>query len=137
MLRWINLGRASCCLILCVTGCQSQSQNAAPLTGAPSKLTIIKRIKDIEKLDAASQLRQAVAAGDKRFMAIGGVGTEVPGVTNGIANALVEQHGTHLIEGTTDFIQVNEQGRLNSVARRYAQYYNKLLLDHLANQKSK
>ena len=85
----------------------------------------------IAQLDARGELKKNLAAKQWRFVAVRGVGTEVPGVADGIANPLVMKYGYNVIVGTSDVIQNQRQGRLDDKARRYATTYNKLLLDYL------
>ncbi|RYG93926.1 MAG: hypothetical protein EON58_17340 [Alphaproteobacteria bacterium] len=44
---------------------------------------------------------------------------------------MVDIRGVHVIEGTSDFIQSDEQQRLQTIATRYAERYNRLLFAYL------
>lgn len=90
------------------------------------------QLRDIEAMTPAARLRQAVAAGDLRFLGINSYGLYVPGVTGEVTNPLVELKGYYGIEGTSDtYEDDSEEERLQKIADRFARQYNRLLMAHL------
>lgn len=127
------IGSVYCWLAIVVTGgCQPKSSTVVNSTPAPTPN--LAEMKRIEKLDPKAEFKKAIAKKYLRFIAVRGVGTEVPGVPQSIANPFVQKYGFDVVDGTSDFIETTEQGRLDDVVRRYALSYNKMLLDHLSKQ---
>lgn len=82
--------------------------------------------------DPVAELRKAIHRKDLRFLGVAGFGLMVPGVpSGGTTNPVVAIRGVRVIEGTSDFIQSDEQERLQPFADRYVRRYNHLLFEHL------
>lgn len=109
-------------------GCQggqsiSQQRSEAAEGEVPTEL---RRLKDANpEADAAN----AIARGDLRFLAVSGFTTDVPGVPMPRENSFVRTQGIRVIPGTSDNPVSIE---LQVLAVRYAERYNKHLLDHLS-----
>jgi hypothetical protein len=89
----------------------------------------VEQMQWLWRADAQRDLFAALARGDKRFVGVYGVASEVPGVTD---SRLVRRFGVRFIDGTSDVRATPESRRLNILARDYARRYNKLLLRHVA-----
>jgi len=88
---------------------------------------------------AADFQRQVVHQHDTRFMSVYGLSfsTEFPGVPDTpAARGLVEKHGKHHIEGTTDVVSSPELHRLLDKASDYAKHYDVLLMRYLSPHKN-
>jgi hypothetical protein len=87
-----------------------QAARPAPferLPPAPAEL------RALETADPARELRKALRRKDKRFLQAGIMRDF--GISGGITNPVVEVAGRRFVEGTTDFIQYADQGRLDGV----------------------
>ena len=86
-------------------------------------------LRDLQTADPVRELPKALQRKDKRFLQAGIMRDF--GISGGITNPVVEVAGRRFVEGTTDFIQYADQGRLTEKAPEYAARYNRLLLAHL------
>jgi hypothetical protein len=84
----------------------------------------------LEHADPEVDFRDAIRRRDFRFLGIAGFTLTVPGVPRSDENMLLlETQGVRVIPGTGDNpVSLKLQMR----AARYAEHYNKLLLDHLS-----
>jgi len=86
-------------------------------------------LKRLEQADPEGDFRDAVKRQDLRFFGIAGFTLTVPGVPMSDENMpLLETNGVRVIPGTSDN-PVNLTLQIS--AARYAERYNKLLLEHL------
>ena len=93
-------------------------------SAAPARATLTLRA--LEHADPQRDLAAALARGDTRFIGVYGFSREVPGL--GSPHALLAlRHGVHYVRDSSD----TGEPRLNRLARRYAEHYNRLLLEHL------
>lgn len=122
--RRFVIGMCACLFGACHGGQSiSLQRSEAAEDDVPAEL---RRLKDANpEADAAN----AIARGDLRFLAVSGFSTDVPGVPMPKENSFVRTHGVRLIPGTSDNPVSIE---LQVVAVRYAERYNKHLLDHLS-----
>ena len=99
----------------------------------------IAKLRWLEHADAGADFeRQVMQQHDTRFMSVYGLSfsTEFPGLLDTpAAHHLVEKHGKHHIEGTTDVISGVELRHLLDKAFDYAKHYNMLLLRYLNSHK--
>jgi hypothetical protein len=103
----------------------------SPVDQVPFAAELDRRSDSLSRLDAATELKTAVASGDWRFLGVVGYVVVAPGVD--FNDPLYPKHPTdmRIIEGTSDS-QVGDAGtRFNMVAARYAERYNRLLLERL------
>lgn len=86
-------------------------------------------LKRLEQANPEVDFRDAIKRRDFRFLGVAGFTLTVPGVPMSDENMpLLETHGVRVIPGTSD----NPASlTLQISAARYAERYNKLLLDHL------
>jgi hypothetical protein len=83
--------------------------------------------------DASIDLRKALEKHDFRFLTVAGFTVEYPGVPLTEDNVrLLERYGKREIVGTTDYPMVPD---LQKAAMKYAERYNKLLLEHVKGQR--
>ena len=120
--------------LLSVLWCAVASSSAAqsPSLGeVPFLVELNRRADSLSRLDAATELKTAIAADDWRFLGVLGYVAVAPGVD--FNDPLYPKHpkDMHMIEGTSDS-QLGEAGkRFNMVAGAYAERYNRLLLEQL------
>jgi hypothetical protein len=88
---------------------------------------IPESLRRMERADPVIDLKAAIATGDHRFIGIFGIGLSTPGAPRELA----KKYGVNPIKGTSDCIIGHEMGRLQSLAIKYAETYNKMLLEHL------
>lgn len=77
--------------------------------------------------DAEDDARAAVAAGDRRLLAVNGVALEVPGVDD-TPEKLRAEYGIRVLEGTSDTPTPSEI-EPNDRAREYATTYNREIME--------
>ena len=96
---------------------------------AESPEDVPAELKRLEHADPEVDFRDAIKRRDFRFLGVAGFTLTVPGVPMSDENIpLLETHGVRVIPGTSD----NPVSlTLQMSAARYAERYNKLLLDHL------
>ena len=95
------------------------------------------KIKDIKEADSYRDVMNSISKGDRRFVGVYGATLAVPGIADGQFNSIVQLQGIKPIEGTTDFIEEDQQWELNSVAGEYALKYNLILLKNILNKPDK
>jgi hypothetical protein len=78
----------------------------------------------------ASRAERAVARGDRRFVAVYGITTLVPGVSD---QALIQSHGYSVLEMTSDFILDESCENYQTEAEAYARTYNLRVLELTRN----
>ena len=89
-----------------------------------------RQTKDLESADVASEVRDAVAKGDCRFVGVMGFGMAVPGVPD-YHERYADRYGVRIIPNTTDAIENDAHHRLQRAAWSYAERYNAALLQKL------
>ena len=94
----------------------------------------VQQMQWLSHADARRDVATALKRGDKRFIGVYGVASEVPGVSD---SGLVHRFGVRFIEGTSDVRPTPESRRLNTLARDYALRYNQLLLRHVRPSSAK
>jgi hypothetical protein len=120
--------------LLSVFWCAFASSGGAQSCGldeVPFAVELNRRSDSLSRLDAAAELKIAIARDDWRFLGVVGYVAVAPGID--FTDPLYPESPTQLriIEGTSDS-QVGEAGkRFNIVAGAYAERYNRLLLAQL------
>ena len=90
-----------------------------------------RRADSLSRLDAATELKAAIASGNWRFLGITDYVVVAPGVD--FTDPMYPKHpqGMRIIEGTSDNPEGEAGNRFNIVAEAYAERYNRLLLERL------
>jgi len=88
------------------------------------------QIKALESANVTAEVEDAVSKGDLRFVGVMGVGLIVPGVPD-YYEKYAAKYEVRVIENTSDAIESEEHRRLQEVAYRYAEEYNRLLITRL------
>lgn len=88
------------------------------------------KLRRYETADPNADLQVAIKKGDLRFLAIRGYTVIVPGVED-YKSKYASKYSYRILEGTSDVVNGPEDLRLQSVAQRYAEKYNRLLLKHI------
>ena len=91
----------------------------------------IAAISQYGTADPVQDCRRAKRSGDRRFLAVRGYATELPGLDTSRDAVLIRRHGFRIIEGTSDAITKPEHKLLNAIARHYATGYNLYLRENL------
>jgi hypothetical protein len=84
------------------------------------------QIRKLRNADIEAEVGEALASGDARFVAVLSDGLDVPGVPPELAP--VSSTSYRVIPNTTDATESSEHRRLQEVARRYAEKYNRVLM---------
>ena len=103
---------------------------AAALIGIVFRMTephIPESLRRMEGADPVADFKAAILKGDHRFIGVYGIGLDAPGAPR----EFTKKHGINPIRGTSDCIIGSEMGRLQNLAQKYAETYNKMLLEHL------
>ena len=102
---------------------------AASWAGTEQQTSInpVDQLQWLYKVNPEKDANQAIAKGDFRLMAVYGYTLIVPGI-KGDYRKYEKTYGIHPIEGTSDFIKNNEHGKLNALAKKYAEKYNLTIL---------
>jgi len=93
-----------------------------------------KQILAIKLADPDHDAAAALATGDKRYVAVMGAGLMVPGVPDWWKSR--GRGNVRVIPNTSDAIETPQHALLQSVARDYAERYNRALLKRLASATS-
>lgn len=88
----------------------------------------VRELRWIETADPVADAKAALAKGDHRLRAIRGLGITLPGTDSMALERLYRDYGINEIEGTTDSFENAEHHRLNEMAYRYAEVYNRQIL---------
>jgi hypothetical protein len=97
----------------------------------PFAVELNRRADSLSRLDAATELKVAIASGDWRFLGVVGYVVVAPGIDFNDPLYPKKSSDMRIIEGTSDS-QLGEAGnRFNLVAGGYAERYNRLLLERL------
>jgi hypothetical protein len=120
--------------LLTVLWCSLASPAIAQAPGLaeePFAVELNRRSDSLGRLDAAAELKIAMAKSDWRFIGVTGYVVVAPGVE--FTDPLYPKNPAdmHVIEGTSDFAVGDAGMRLNQVAGAYAERYNRLLLERL------
>jgi len=126
-------------------GCTSdikQSTQSEKITSEDSKTMPSESISNsnnlqwIDSADAGIDLQEAIVKGDTRFIGIGGLVLEVPGLPE--PEDYKKNYGLKIIDvETASDVDVKEHIRLTKKAREYAGKYNRLFLEYLKEKKSR
>jgi hypothetical protein len=120
--------------LLIVVWCALTSSGKAQSPGldeGPFAAALNRRSDSLSRLNAAQELKAAIANGDWRFLGVVGYVAVAPGVDFTDPEYPRDPRDMRIIEGTSDS-QVGEAGaRFNMVASAYAERYNRLLLERL------
>ena len=90
----------------------------------------VDQLRWLYKANPEKDAKQAIAKGDFRLLAVYGYTLIVPGI-KGDYTKYKKTYGIHPIEGTSDFIQNKEHGKLNALASKYAEKYNRIILKQI------
>ncbi len=104
---------------------------------AESNLTVLKQeLSSINTENPEQDFKKHVADKNYKFIGLyGGEGRYFPGIDK--ANySLIEKHGAHMFDGTSDVIESEEYGELIKNAEAYAKTYNTALFQYLARHKN-
>jgi len=88
-----------------------------------------EQLRWLYKADPENDAKDAIAKSDFRLRAVYGYTLTVPGI-KGDHTKYKEIYGINPIEGTSDFLQNEEHGKLNALATKYAEKYNRIILKH-------
>jgi hypothetical protein len=118
------------CVLWCALASSSPAQSPS-VDEAPFLVELNRRADSLSRLDAATELKTAIAAHDWRFLGVVGYVAVAPGVD--FNDPLYPKHpkDMHIIEGTSDSPLGEAGTRFNMVAGAYAERYNRLLLERL------
>lgn len=89
----------------------------------------VEQLRWLYKANPEKDAKEAIAQGDVRLRAVYGYTLVVPGI-KGDYTKYKETYGLNPIEGTSDFIQNEEHGKLIKLATKYAEKYNRIILKH-------
>jgi hypothetical protein len=98
-----------------------------PAGAGPPAGKYAAQIEKLESADIAAEVEAALAKGDRRFIGVMGVGFMVSGVPD--YSKKYARADVRVLPNTSDAIDGPEHLRLQEAARRYAEQYNKLLLE--------
>jgi hypothetical protein len=95
-----------------------------------------RKLERYETADPIADCRAAIAQRDFCFLAVGGMADTIPGFPHFKSRYLRGASRPHgytyrVINGTSEFITGTEDLRLQGVAARYAERYNRYLFRHL------
>jgi hypothetical protein len=82
----------------------------------------------LDKADAANHALAAVGNGDRRLLGVQGYSLVIPGVPAQRMEEYTRRLGVRLLKGTSDSWQNEEHKAYNVAAGRYADRYNRALL---------
>ncbi|MDF1501808.1 hypothetical protein [Roseisolibacter sp. H3M3-2] len=100
----------------------------------PAEEAALARLADsLAALDPATELRHALAGGDRRFVAVCYAACEPIGVADSV-QARLREGDTRVVSGTSDNVVSKGQRRVNAAADTFALRYNRLLLRELRQQ---
>jgi hypothetical protein len=94
---------------------------------SPSVDILKKTIESLNLNDPTKDVEKRIANNDMRFVGINGYTCYAPGVEKDDIT-LTQKHGMRCLEGTSDYIENEEHGRLIQTAIKYAKEYNLNLL---------
>jgi len=121
------------CLLLSVlllTSCQAFNSTCRNKPYV-SQLAVLKtEIASFNLSNPEEDVERNYANNDKRFIAVVGIAAYCPGLTKD-ETSLLNKYGIRTIDGTSDMIESEEHGQLQAKATRYAEHYNKALLEKL------
>jgi hypothetical protein len=100
---------------------------------APAQGGLKLKLDTIDQQDPCRDFAAAWSAGDKRFIAVRGFATDVPGVKEEIYKAAILSGNVNAIEGTSDRAPVAAQ----DAAIEYAEIFNRLLVRRLRLERDK
>ena len=86
-----------------------------------------RTLRWLETTDPVALAEEACQAGDYRFIAVMGVGLQLPGVAENSP-----QEYKMIIPHTSDVLQTVEDVRINELARTFARRHNETVLAYLA-----
>ncbi|MDO9289515.1 MAG: hypothetical protein Q7T83_12090 [Thermodesulfovibrionales bacterium] len=86
-----------------------------------------EQLRWLYKANPEKDAKEAIAKGDLRLRAVYGYTLTVLGI-KGDYTKYREIYGINPIEGTSDFLQNEEHGKLNALATKYAEKYNRVIL---------
>ena len=109
----------------------SSAKAQSPLHEAPFAVELNRRSDSLGRLDAATELKLAIAKDDWRFLGVTGYVVVAPGVD--FSDPLYPKNPAdmRIIEGTSDSPVGDAGMRFDQVAGVYAERYNRLLLDRV------
>ena len=117
-------------VLWCALALSGRAQSPG-LDEVPFAAELNRRSDSLSRLDAAKELKAAIASGDWRFLGVVGYVVVAPGVDFTDPEYPRDPRDMRIIEGTSD-MQLGEAGtRFNTLASAYAERYNRLLLDRL------
>jgi hypothetical protein len=106
--------------LLSITGCSEKRS-------ASSSDSIHSELLRLASADPKVDFLAALERKDTRFIGIRGLSISVPGVSR----TNQKTRGVRVIPGTSDAIRSEKDAHYQEIAIRYAETYNRLLLDHL------
>ena len=93
-----------------------------------------RQILALKLADPARDAAAAAASGDTRYVGVMGVGLMVPGVPDWWK--VTAYTNVRVIPNTSDFIESPQHRWLQSVARDYAEQYNRAMVNYLVSRPS-
>ena len=96
------------------------------------KRVVNEELARLKSADPEVDVQVAMRKGDYRFVGLMGYALEVPGINQReFQEKYRDQYGVKTIEGTSDYLETPEIGELWLLGRRYAERYNRLLLEEI------
>lgn len=89
----------------------------------------VEQLRWLYKADPEKDALEAIAKGDLRLRAVYGYTMIIPGIKDDYTK-YKKAYGINPIEGTSDYLQNEEHGKLNTIAVKYAEKYNQVILKH-------
>ena len=96
------------------------------IAGGPSGA--VEKLQWLNNADPIQDAHAAVAKGDNRLKAVAGLTIEIPGIPPHQDDIYSSRYGISVISGTSDSLESEEHARLNHLARKYAEQYNREVL---------
>ncbi|WP_150131379.1 hypothetical protein [Caulobacter mirabilis] len=106
------------CVVVMISGCERSGPSLAQR----------QHLRSLDIAQAESDARHAASRGDYALLGIGGVGTYVPGIPDGMRLDYLSPSDVRIIHGTSDMISDDEHRALQNKARNYAKRYNETMV---------
>lgn len=101
---------------------------------AKNKRDDIEKLRWVEKADPIIDAKQAIKKNDFRLLAVSGYTVFLPSVSAERQSEYQKKYSVRIIEGTTDGPTGKTHSRLNALATRYAEKYNRYLLKNFGQK---
>lgn len=149
MLPYFSRRLVAVLIVPLLAGCRSEPRpiaagaDSVPPASSPRAGTaqrspdLARRADSLAALDPEQEARGAIARGDLRFVGVCGfaclpVGVPLDSARRSRDSLAIRGDSLRLIAGTSDAVVNEDVARLNEVARRYAERYNRIVWAHRA-----